>query len=66
MEPLVESWVISSPPIVPSNLLESAKLSRNADPSYHDISPSSDMCDGESISSNGSDLSKAYVEPSMM
>ena len=46
--------------------LESVKPSRNANPSYLDISCSSDTCDGVSISPNGYDLSKAYVESSVM
>ena len=66
MNPLAESLVTSSSPIVSSDLLESVKILRNDDPSYHDISSLCDTCDVVSKSPYGSDLSKAYVKPSVM
>ena len=65
MDSLVE-LLVTSPPIVSSDLLESVNMSKNANPSYHDKSSSFDKYDGVSISPNGSDLSKACVKPHVM
>ena len=62
---LVDSCVTMSPKVSVDSL-ELVKLSMNANPSYHDISSSSDTCDGVPISPNGYDLSNAYVESSVM